>query len=42
MTTDLRKRFIAGALMSASLAAVGIGSSAGPAQAQTPPGGPYT
>ena len=42
MTTHNLKRIIAGALMSASLAVTGMGVSVGTAQAQTPPGGPYT
>ncbi|MCT7660009.1 hypothetical protein [Mycobacterium deserti] len=42
MSTHNRKRIIAGALMSASLAIAGLGLSTGVAEAQTPPGGPYT
>jgi hypothetical protein len=40
--TQHRKRVLAGAMLSASLAIAGMGSSTGIAEAQTPPGGPHT
>jgi hypothetical protein len=42
MTTHNRKRIIAGALMSASLAMTGLGLSVGTAEAGTDPTGPFT
>jgi hypothetical protein len=42
MTTHNRKRIIAGALMSASLAITGLGLSTGVAEAVVPPRGPNT
>ncbi len=41
-TTHSRKRILAGALISAGLAVAGMGLSTGTAQAEVPPGGPYT
>lgn len=42
MTTHNRRRIIAGALMSASLAVAGLGLSVGTAEAGTQPDGPFS
>ncbi|MBO0677571.1 hypothetical protein JRC04_08870 [Mycolicibacterium sp. S2-37] len=42
MTTHHRQRVVAGVLMSAGLAVSGLGLSAGVADAQVPPTGPFT
>lgn len=42
MSAHTRKRYIAGALISATLAGSAMSVVAGTAEAQVPPGGPYT
>ncbi|MCZ0729546.1 hypothetical protein [Mycolicibacterium iranicum] len=42
MSAHTRKRYIAGALISATLAGSAMSVAVGTAEAQVPPGGPYT